>query len=97
MAGPCPAESGKQGLLRPKFPSPMIATSAFGSPMRCKIDVLRSFRDRCLLTSGAGRAFVRSYNRYGPDVADWIGRHGWAKPVVRSLLLPLVGLAYLLD
>ena len=42
-----------------------IATAAFGSRQERNVRVLREFRDRRLLTSKTGRAFVRWYYRRG--------------------------------
>jgi len=73
-----------------------IATAAFGSPMAGKISVLRAFRDRVLLKSGPGRKFVNLYYRYSPPVAQFIGSDEGRRRLVRTLLFPVVGLAYLI-
>ena len=72
-----------------------IATASFGTEMMGKIDVLRDFRDRHLLTSGPGTALVDAYYRYSPPVADFIAERGWLKTLVRTVLLPVVGLVSL--
>jgi YVTN family beta-propeller protein len=41
-----------------------IATAAYSSPMEPKVRLLRDFRDRFLLTTGKGKAFVHLYYRY---------------------------------
>jgi len=63
--------------------------------MADKIDVLRSFRDQCLATSKAGKAFVDAYYKFSPPVADYIAERGWLKTLVRTILLPVVGFASL--
>jgi PKD repeat protein len=73
-----------------------IATAAFGSYVEPHVRLLRDFRDRYLLTNAAGRSFVEVYYRYGPFAADYIKEHGWLKPFVRMLLMPLVGFSYFL-
>jgi len=73
-----------------------IATAAFGTALEGKIDALRSFRDEYLLASPAGRAFVGTYYRLSPPVADYIAERGWLKLIVRTLLLPIVGFVSLL-
>jgi len=72
-----------------------IATAAFGTEMAGKIDLLRAFRDRLLLTSMPGRKFVELYYRYSPPVARFIGSGEGRRTLVRLLLFPAVGLAYL--
>lgn len=73
----------------------VVASVAHGSPLGEKVGVLRSFRDRILLQYEWGRRFVDAYYSYGPRAADWLEAHPWAKPVVRALLLPLIGMANL--
>ena len=43
------------------------------------------------MTNEPGRAFVTRYYRYGPCWADFINAHPRCKPLVRLLLLPLIG------
>lgn len=72
-----------------------IATAAYGSYLEPEVMVLRSFRDRYLLTNAAGRAFVAFYYRASPPVADYIARHEHLKVMTRALLTPVVyGLKY---
>lgn len=67
-----------------------IATAAYGSYLDPHVQVLRDFRDRRLLKSGPGRAFVRWYYDYSPPVAAWIeGREG-LRTATRMLLTPVV-------
>jgi len=72
-----------------------IATAAFGTEMAGKIHVLRTFRDRYLITNGPGRAFVDFYYRHSPSVAAWIRSSGALRTATRLVLYPLVGLAFL--
>ena len=67
-----------------------IATAAYGSYLDPHVDMLRSFRDRHLLTNGPGRAFVDWYYEVSPPVADVIRRHDLLRLAVRSALTPLV-------
>jgi hypothetical protein len=64
--------------------------------MAGKISVLRAFRDRVLLKMGPGRKFVNLYYRYSPPVAQFIGSDEGRRRLVRTLLFPVVGLAYLI-
>ena len=73
-----------------------IATAAFGTETAGKIDTLRSFRDRCLLTNGPGRSFVKFYYEKSPPMAEIVRSRAWLRAAVRILLLPLIGLASLL-
>jgi hypothetical protein len=67
-----------------------IATAAYGSYLDPHVATLRDFRDRCLLTNEAGRAFVSAYYRYSPALAGYIGRHGTLAFVTRLALTPVV-------
>ena len=73
-----------------------IATAAYGSSLASKVVLLKQFRDRFLLTNGPGTAFVKMYYHYSPPFAHYLARHDWLRAVVRVLLYPLVGLAYVL-
>ena len=73
-----------------------IATAAFGSYVEPHVKLLREFRDQYLLTNSPGRGFVKVYYKYGPFAADYIREHDWLKPIVRVLLIPLVGISYIL-
>ena len=72
-------------------PACFIATAAYGYYSAPQVQLLRDFRDRFLMTNAPGRVFVAWYYRYGPYGAAFIIAHPWCKPMVRLLLLPLVG------
>ncbi len=65
-----------------------IATAAYGTPLASELDALRSIRDRALLTSSAGGAFVDAYYRSSPAIAAWIAHRPAARAAVRVALLP---------
>jgi hypothetical protein len=67
-----------------------IATAAYGFYSTPQVQALRMFRDRYLMTSAPGRAFVAWYYRVGPRGARYLNQHPWLKAPVRLLLLPLV-------
>jgi predicted RNA methylase len=73
-----------------------IATAAFGSYQEPHVRVLRSFRDRFLLTNRLGRLFVQGYYTHSPGYAAIIESHPHIRALVRLLLLPLYGLAWFL-
>lgn len=80
------------------FPDPnpgdcFVATAAYGSPMEPEVETLRAFRDRVLLPTAPGRAFVAAYYRCSPPLAAAIAeRPAWRK-ITRALLWPVVRLA----
>lgn len=73
-----------------------VATAAFGADWATEVLVLQDFRDRFLLTSSPGRAFVELYYRYGPVAADFIDDRNTLRWLVRVLLSPLVAIALIL-
>jgi len=54
------------------------------------VTILRSFRDQYLLTNPLGRAFVSTYYRISPPIADFIRDKEPLKAVVRAGLKPVV-------
>ncbi|MEI8354702.1 MAG: M4 family metallopeptidase [Deltaproteobacteria bacterium] len=73
-----------------------IATAAFGSPMEKHVQILRDFRDRILLNSSAGKAFVQFYYRTSPPIADKIAKSSPLRFLTRIALMPVIGVAYLI-
>ena len=73
-----------------------IATAAFGSPMEKHVQILRDFRDRILLNSSAGKAFVQFYYRTSPAIADKIAQSESLRFLTRLALMPVIGVAYLI-
>jgi len=72
-----------------------IATAAFGSPMERQVRHLSEFRDRYMLTNAVGKRCVDFYYRHSPSLADHIREHSALKTVVRMVLLPIAGVAYM--
>lgn len=67
-----------------------LATAAYGSPLAEELVTLRAVRDRYLLESAGGAAFVDTYYRLSPPIADFIGMHPALRALVRVLLTPVV-------
>ncbi len=72
-----------------------IATAAYGTPWAEEINVLRKFRDVCLLSSSAGTAFVDTYYRTSPQLAECLAGHPALRACVRFLLIPVVWVAHI--
>lgn len=71
-----------------------IATAAYGHYSAPQVQILRDFRDRYLLSSAAGRAFVEWYYTNSPAIARTIQQHNILKTSVRILLLPALCVAW---
>lgn len=82
----CATPSEVIGLLGDK--SCFIATAAFGSALESHVQKFREFRNKFLLVSDWGRAFVRFYYKHSPPLAHWIAERDWAKKMTRSILWP---------
>lgn len=75
-------------------PTCFIATAAYGNALHPHLVSLRWFRDRILVLTKPGQAFIRFYNEYGPSGAAWLKQHETARQVVRrALWLPAVYLS----
>lgn len=73
-----------------------IATAAFGSPLSPYVEVLREFRDNILLDFSLGKRFVNLYYLYSPPIAGLIEQHESLKLLVRIILTPVIGFAWLI-
>jgi hypothetical protein len=74
-----------------------IATAAFGSPLAPEVQILRSFRDRYLMTSAPGRMLVAVYYRLSPPAAALIREHPALRAATRIALRPVIWGARLAD
>lgn len=88
-------ESIELNLTAAKAPSPCyIATATYGTPLDSRIDILRDFRDELLLTNPIGEAFVSTYYRTSPPIADALRENDGLRTVTRlTLITPLVYLS----
>jgi prepilin-type N-terminal cleavage/methylation domain-containing protein len=73
-----------------------VATAAYGNPYHPMVLLLKQFRDQYLSTWPGGRALVQFYYKKGPYLAEMIHDKPWASGFARALLLPFVGLSFLL-
>jgi len=85
--------SGPQGRI---VDACFVATAAYGTPFAEKIDVLREFRDRVLMKSVAGRKLVDAYYACAQEPAETVAGSPVLRFLVRTLLLPVIGLAKVL-
>jgi hypothetical protein len=69
-----------------------VATAAYGSPMAGKVEALRRFRDRSLLSTPAGQLFVAAYYALSPPLARAIAADSRLRALARAALAPLVDL-----
>ena len=100
MADPTPYIMRIDAMNRAQEPSPtqaskssgcFIATVCYGDFESPEVVSLRLFRDRCLLPTRWGSAFVRFYYAVAPRLAATLADHHRLSGVVRRLLLnPLV-------
>jgi endonuclease YncB( thermonuclease family) len=77
------------------FISCFIATAAYGSPMDPHVEILRKFRDNCLLANKTGKKFVRTYYKYAPVIADYIAKNEILRAMTRIGLLPIIGFSWI--
>ena len=67
-----------------------IATAAYGTYIESEVMVLRTFRDRFLLTTTIGKAFVKRYYRASPPIARYIADHEMLRTLTRWALTPVI-------
>ena len=65
-----------------------VSTAAYGSAMAPEVVAFRAFRDRYLMGSAIGRAFVDLYYTASPPAAGVIARSGVLRAAVRFALAP---------
>jgi len=79
----------------PAPPRCIVATVTFGSEVSPAVQFLRSFRDRLVLSTRAGSAFMEVFNAwyysFSPQVANIIMSNDALRVAVRLTLYPLLG------
>ncbi|NPV04082.1 MAG: type II secretion system protein [Syntrophaceae bacterium] len=91
--GPLPTAASPPPEYRDK--QCFVTTAAYGDADHPVVEVLRRFRDRVLLPTGAGQALVRFYYEIGPPLAAAIEDKPAACMLVRLLITPMAGFAFL--
>jgi hypothetical protein len=80
-------------------PACIIATVAFGSELSPEVVFLRNFRDRLVISTVAGSAFMRVFNdwyySFSPAVARVIANNEPLRAMARITLCPLIGILHL--
>ena len=71
-----------------------IATAAYGSPVEKHVSILKDFRDVYLVRCAPGRMIARTYYKYSPRMAIFIGKHNILKAVVAFSLIPLIAFSH---
>ncbi|PKL65172.1 MAG: hypothetical protein CVV32_04040 [Methanomicrobiales archaeon HGW-Methanomicrobiales-3] len=78
------------------FSDCLIVTATFGSPMAGEVQLVRSFRDDTMQQTWLGSRYVTALNAvyysFSPSVARAIDENPSAKPVMRLVLAPLIGI-----
>lgn len=70
-----------------------IATASFGTPLAYEINELRYWRDTALSKSVFGKAFIKTYYKLSPPVANFIATKPMIKKITRNALKPLIAYA----
>lgn len=80
------ATSDSGGSTSNSDPQCYIATSIYGSSDAPEVMALRGFRDRVLMQSRPGRAFVRGYYHYGPRLVEHTRNKQSLNRLIRKVL-----------
>ena len=74
-------------IMKVKQSACFVATATMGSEDDPKVQVLRAFRDEYLVRQRMGRAFIISYYRCGPILAQIIRRSSLLRRLARTFLV----------
>ncbi|HVK61335.1 MAG TPA: CFI-box-CTERM domain-containing protein [Bdellovibrionales bacterium] len=67
-----------------------VATAAYGSPMAKEVGTLRKFRDRFMVPTNLGKAFIRFYYHEGPKLARIISKSEALRTISRAMIYPVL-------
>jgi len=68
--------------------------SAYATTDDGRLNIIRQFRDRYLMTNPVGRGVAALYyNVFSPPVAHFINDHPQVKPVARAALTPVIAIS----
>ncbi|MEM2983001.1 MAG: CFI-box-CTERM domain-containing protein, partial [Candidatus Bathyarchaeia archaeon] len=83
----------------PSFGRCIVATATYGSELSPQVQFLREFRDRRVLSTFSGRAFMDAFNiwyySFSPEVASWLKDNPSGREVMKVMLIPLLGILQL--
>jgi hypothetical protein len=72
----------------------LIATAAFGSELAPQVQMLREIRDKTVLSTSSGMAFMTGFNEFyysfSPTIADWERENPIFQEAVRITITPLL-------
>ena len=74
----------------------IIATATYGSELSPEVQFLRGFRDGTVMSTFAGREFMKAFNAwyysFSPYIADSLSRQPLLKEAMKILLYPLISI-----
>ncbi|MFQ6025219.1 MAG: CFI-box-CTERM domain-containing protein [Nitrosopumilaceae archaeon] len=86
VSGNCVSNFGGGGCL--------IATATFGSELAPQVQELREIRDKMVLNTRSGAAFITGFNQlyysFSPTIADWERQNPVFKEFVKVAITPLI-------
>ncbi|HXG73386.1 MAG TPA: CFI-box-CTERM domain-containing protein [Candidatus Nitrosotenuis sp.] len=72
----------------------LVATAAYGTELAPQIQLLREMRDRVVMSTGSGAAFMSTFNSiyylFSPTIADWERQSPAFKEIVRIGITPML-------
>jgi hypothetical protein len=79
----------------------LVATAAYGTELAPQVQILREMRDRVIMNTDSGAAFMGTFNSiyylFSPTVADWERQSPAFKELVRISITPLLSSLSLLN